>query len=289
MTHTAAAPPALRLGELESPLLVFGGPYSNLEATQALRRIAVERGIPAQQCICTGDLVAYCADPVATVSEIRDWGVHIVMGNCEESLAQGAADCGCGFDRGSSCDLLSAQWFSYANARVDDGIRCWMATLPRRLEFTFSGLRLAAIHGGTQKINRFLFASQSDADFLQELEQLDVDGVVAGHSGIPFTRCIGNQLWHNAGVIGMPANDGSDRTWYSLLERTGERQLRISRHPLCYDTATTTEKMRRAGLTGGYQRTLENGLWPSLDVLPAREREATGRALENETIIWPLL
>ena len=209
MTADINLPPALDLGELAAPLLVFGGPYSNLEATRALRQIAVERGIPARQCICTGDLVAYCADPVETLQEIREWGVHIVMGNCEESLAEGAADCGCGFEQGSSCDLLSGQWFSYANALVDDAMRQWLAKLPRRLEFSCNGLRLAAIHGGTVQINRFLFASQSDAEFQQELEMLDVDGVLAGHSGIPFTRQIGRYLWHNAGVIGMPANDST--------------------------------------------------------------------------------
>lgn len=286
MTLSAALPPALRLGELEAPLLVFGGPYSNLEATRALRRIAAERGISPQRCICTGDLVAYCADPVETVTEIRDWGVHVVMGNCEESLAEGAIDCGCGFDRGSSCDLLSVQWFSYADARIDVDTRRWMAKLPRRLEFTLNGLRLAAVHGGIRQINRFLFASQKDADFLQELGWLDVDGVLAGHCGIPFTRQFGNLLWHNAGVIGMPANDGTDQTWYSLLESAGERQIRISRHRLGYDTATTVQKMRSAGLTGGYQRALENGLWPSLDVLPEPEREATGCALQEEMHTW---
>jgi predicted phosphodiesterase len=279
-------PPALDLGEITTPLLVFGGPYSNLEATRALRRIASERGIPPQQCICTGDLVAYCADPVATVTELREWGLHLVMGNCEESLAEGAADCGCGFDQGSSCDLLSGQWFSYANALIDNDIRKWMAQLPRRLEFTCNGLRLAAIHGGTAQINRFLFASQSEADFRQELERLDVDGVISGHSGIPFTRQIGNYLWHNAGVIGMPANDGSAQTWFSLLQSTTPGQLQISHHRLHYDAAAAAEKMRNAGLTGGYQQTLEKGYWPSLDVLPEREKSETGRALNLEPQLW---
>ena len=207
----------------------------------------------------------------------------------EESLAEGAIDCGCGFDRGSSCDLLSAQWFSYASARVGDDTRRWMAKLPRRVEFTFNGLRLAAVHGGTRQINRFLFASQSDIDFQRELELLDVDGVLAGHCGIPFTRRIGRQLWHNAGVIGMPANDGTDQTWYSLLESAGERQIRISLHRLHYDTATTAQKMHSAGLTGGYQRALENGLWPSLDVLPEAERKATGHELKVEKHTLALL
>ncbi|MCB1752262.1 MAG: metallophosphoesterase family protein [Gammaproteobacteria bacterium] len=283
----AELPAALDLGELTGPLLVFGGPYSNLEATRALRRIASERRIPAHQCICTGDLVAYCADPVATVKEIRDWGVRIVMGNCEESLAAGAADCGCGFDQGSRCNLLSGQWFAYASTLIDDDTRHWMATLPRRLEFTFNGLRLAVVHGGTAQINRFLFASHNDADFRQELERLGVDGVLAGHSGIPFTRQTGGSLWHNAGVIGMPANDGSKQTWYSLLESAGPGQVRIGHHRLHYDAATAAGKMRQAGLTGGYQDALETGLWPSLDVLPEQEKSETGRALNIDQRIWP--
>lgn len=124
-------------------------------------------------------------------------------------------------------------------------------------------------------------------DFQPELELLDVDGVLAGHSGIPFTRQIGNHLWHNAGVIGMPANDGSELTWYSLLESAGPGRLRISHHQLSYDASVTALKMRNAGLAGGYERALETGLWPSLDVLPEPERGETGRALICDQKIWP--
>ncbi len=286
MTHTAL-PPALELEELSPPLLVFGGPYSNLEATRAMRRIAAVHAISADRCICTGDLVAYCADPVASVREIQEWGVHVVMGNCEESLAEGAADCGCGFDQGSSCDLLSGQWFSYASALIDDGMRHWMAKLPRRLEFTCNGVRLAAIHGGAAQINRFLFASLDESDFQQELDLLDVDCVLAGHSGIPFTRPIGSKLWHNAGVIGMPANDGSQQTWFSLLESAGPGRLRIIHHPLNYDASSAARKMRAAGLTGGYEKALETGLWPSLDVLPETEKRAAGQSIDPGRHIWP--
>jgi hypothetical protein len=44
----------------DAPILVFGGPYSNLRALQALRRRAHELGIAPSHCICTGDVVAYC-------------------------------------------------------------------------------------------------------------------------------------------------------------------------------------------------------------------------------------
>ncbi len=77
----------LELGQLPSPLMLFGGPYSNLPATTALIGESQRLGIPPGQVICTGDIVAYCGNPEETVSLVRDWGCHIVMGNCEESLA----------------------------------------------------------------------------------------------------------------------------------------------------------------------------------------------------------
>lgn len=51
------------LGDLDGPVLVFGGPYSNLQATRALIARADQLGVPSQNLICTGDVVAYCGDP----------------------------------------------------------------------------------------------------------------------------------------------------------------------------------------------------------------------------------
>ena len=78
-------------------MLIFGGPYSNLQATIAMQARAAELEIPAKRTLCTGDIVAYCAEPAETIDLIRSWGIHVVMGNCEESLAFSEPDCGCGF------------------------------------------------------------------------------------------------------------------------------------------------------------------------------------------------
>ena len=48
---------------LEPPILVFGGPYANLRAVDALRERASKLGIVADHCICTGDVVADCTEP----------------------------------------------------------------------------------------------------------------------------------------------------------------------------------------------------------------------------------
>ena len=47
------------------------------------------------------ELAHDCADPVATVAAVRDWGISVIMGNCEESLGWNKDDCGCGFEEGT--------------------------------------------------------------------------------------------------------------------------------------------------------------------------------------------
>jgi predicted phosphodiesterase len=133
---------------IDGPALIFGGPYSNLQATEALLTEARRLGIPPERTICTGDVVAYCGDPRATAELVRDAGIHAVMGNCEESLAAAAGDCGCGFAPGSACERLSAAWFALADREIDPGLRRWMADLPRRIDIEIGERRLAVIHGG---------------------------------------------------------------------------------------------------------------------------------------------
>ena len=269
----------------DGPLLLFGGPYSNLEATRALLDRAAALGIPPRRIVCTGDIVAYGADPAATVELVRDFGCHVVMGNCEESLSADSEDCGCGFPAGSQCERLSAAWFAHAAAELDAGARAWMAGLPRRIDIELGVTRFAAIHGGADRINRFVFASTAAAVKAGELDKTGADAIIAGHCGLPFTQKVAHRLWHNAGAIGLPANDGTPRTWYSVLNI--ERGNFIIEHcALEYDYQTAAAKIRRAGLPEQYAAGLETGLWPSCDVLPLREIQRRRMALEQGRVGW---
>ena len=59
--------------------LAFGGPYSNLQALDALLAEAARLGIPPARMVCTGDVVAYAADPVAVTERMmrsgKSWGM----------------------------------------------------------------------------------------------------------------------------------------------------------------------------------------------------------------------
>ncbi|WP_187430073.1 hypothetical protein ROLI_023580 [Roseobacter fucihabitans] len=263
------------LGIINGPLLLFGGPYSNLQALEAVLATARVRTIPEHNMICTGDVVAYCAGALATADMLRASGAAVVAGNCEKQLGQGAQDCGCGFEEGSTCDLLSMGWYTFARSQLDDTTRKWMRECPDIISFHHQGARYAVIHGGVTEIARFIWPTDPEAVFMQEWQALEsaigpVDHVIAGHCGLAFVKDTSRGRWINPGVIGMPAHDGSMQTRYGILEQ-GAVQL----HALEYDVEAAVREMRAAGLTQGYERALRSGYWPSEDVLPLALRGAS--------------
>ena len=278
----------LDLGLLEGPVLCFGGPYSNAQATQALMAEAGHRGIPADSMICTGDVVAYGGDPVACVDLIRDARVPVVMGNCEESLGFAAQDCNCGFEEGSDCAHWSEAWFANAATALDEDAKAWMRALPRQVRFEMAGRRFCVIHGGIDNISQYVFASTSGETKAAIIERLEVDAVIAGHSGLPFTEILGPGLWHNAGAIGLPANDETSRGWFSVLTPEVETgAIKITLHSLDYDHQQAARILRAVTPDLPYAETLTTGLWPNMAVLPDTERKQQGRPITPRPVVWP--
>ncbi len=266
-----------KIGTIEETMLVFGGPYSNYAATAAMQSRAAELGIPAERIICTGDVIAYCGEPVETLDLIRDWGIHVVMGNCEESLANGEDDCGCGFEEGSECSVLAVTWYEFANRRITPSQRSWMRALPRNIDFVMSATRFRTIHASLTSINEFVFASSDTDSRLEQIRAAGVDAVIGGHSGIPFGQSIRECYWLNAGVIGMPANDGGSHGWYMLLQPR-DQGIDLSWHRLDYDHVASRKTTIEAGMSA-YGQALGDGLWPSIDILPEAEARQTGKPL----------
>ena len=300
-----------------SALAVFGGVCGNLQALDAFLEWIARRGLGAANVVCAGDLAAYCADGAAVCARVRDElpGAVLIRGNCERALAEDADDCGCGFSPGSACAALSGAWFSHARTTIDSETKRWLGSLPPRADFVFGGKKIVATHAGANGDNEFIFPSTSPREKARQLEALDADGIICGHSGIPFSEFIGgvggvggagnnagsdgdanvggaggvgvvgSRLWHNSGALGMPANDGTDRVWFSLWEEEGAG-IRIRHIPLPYDIAGAQNAMRLAGLPRGYCETLSSGIWPSDEILPPPEKSQQGKPLSPPESFW---
>ena len=254
-------------GAFSGDVVLFGGIYSNLQAFEAFLALWPS-GTPM---ICTGDIVAYGANPAEVTKIMMDRAIPSIAGNCEKQLAAGADECGCGFDEGSACDLASKGWYPFAAARTSE-YRDYYASLPDIASFTAHGKRYAVIHGGAQEVAKFLWPVTPAAVFTEEIATLElalgpIDGVICGHSGVAFERMIDGRSWINAGVIGMPPHDEREQTRYVVLSADGARIKRLS-----YDATSASDAMTHAGLTQGYEAALLTGIWPSEDVLPPEMR-----------------
>ncbi|MEO0344396.1 MAG: metallophosphoesterase family protein [Pseudomonadota bacterium] len=262
------------LGQVDRPILLFGGVYSNLHALNALWDWADQSGILPLDRICTGDIAAYCADPEACIRFLMEQRTPVVAGNCEIQLALGSKDCGCGFDEDSMCNILSGAWYAHAARQVTPQMQTYLSELPERIVFRHFDRRYVAIHGGANDVAQFIW-SVTDQDALDhEVATLEaqvgpIDAVIAGHSGIPFERSLKTKTWINAGAIGMPAHDASAQTHFAVLDRGT-----LLFHRLSYDVSAAKAAMVAAGLIQGYHEALISGIWPSEETLPLELRHS---------------
>ena len=275
------APRHIDLGTLTGPVLVFGGVYSNLEALTALRTEAERRGIAPGNVICTGDTPGYCADPEACLNLQEDWGIHGIAGNVEINLRTGVDDCGCNFSDGSRCDMFARLWYAYARAEVGERGMAYMRTLPERLSFSYAGKRVHVLHGSADHESEFIWKSTPWETKARSFGATGADVILASHSGLPFADGRDGKLWINSGALGMPANDGTPRTWYVLLDDAAG-EVTSSFHPLTFDAATARSKMleRRTRLPLSYATTLSTGIWDNTEIMPATEAAREGIPLE---------
>jgi len=272
------------IGEISGKALIFGGPYSNYYAVAEIQRIAENMNLKPDQIICTGDTVAYCAQPQETLSAIRDWGIHVIAGNVEIQLFTGENACGCNVGSGTLCDLLSRGWYTFTKKTVTSDNLEWMGTLPEFLKFEMESRSILIVHGGSDEIAEHIFESTPWERKQDLLEKAGADIIIGGHCGLPFMDHYENSAWINGGVLGMPANDGTPRVWYLTIEAE-ESGLRCTLHPMDYDFEKTAEKMESANLPEEYIRNIRTGIWPDMSQLPEPEKKMQGKPLSFEPIL----
>ena len=267
------------IGEISERLLVFGGVYSNLQALQSLRAVAEKLEISPKNIMCTGDVVAYCSQPEETVQLMRDWGVHSIAGNVEIQLREGQEDCGCNFEDGTTCDILSNSWYPFTKNKLSEASIDWMKTLPDFIRFTFKGKSGLVLHGSLDQTAGYIFKSTESSIKRTIFSQAQADIIIAGHCGLPFYDQYENKHWINPGVIGMPANDGTTDVWYAIMElKQGE--IILTHHRMNYNHQLASKLMDDHNLPSQYSKTLLTGIWDNCDILPEVETVLQGERIE---------
>jgi alkylhydroperoxidase/carboxymuconolactone decarboxylase family protein len=263
------------IGTKSGKLLLFGGVYSNLQALEQLISIAKAEGIPPENCICTGDITGYCAQPEETITSFKNWGALSIAGNVELQLSNDSQDCGCDFKAGGRCDSFSKMWFPYTKGHLSEPSLAWVSRLPEYIGFEYGNKQISVVHGSYENVSEFIFESTSENIKKKCFEQTESDVVIAGHCGLPFNQTIEEKLWLNPGAIGMPANDGTRRVWYILLEIENGK-IKYTHRSLEYDYKTAQQLMYKNHLPEAYADTLASGIWDNMEILPELEKMGQG-------------
>ncbi|WP_416439931.1 metallophosphoesterase family protein [Leeuwenhoekiella sp. A16] len=267
------------IGHLSGKVLLFGGVYSNLQALEKLKNIAENLGILPENCLSTGDIVGYCAQPEETVQLFKIWGVRSIAGNVEIQLREGAEDCGCDFRKGSRCDGFSQLWYPFAQSKLSKSSLNFLQTLPDHIEFEYSGKKVTIVHGSYFNISEFIFKSTPWEVKAPNFEETKSDVIIAGHCGLPFSQKRNENLWLNPGVIGMPANDGTSSVWYAILDDS-TNNFELTHHAMHYNHGLASNLMKKENLPQEYARTLITGIWDNTEILPAFESGLQGFGIQ---------
>ncbi len=263
------------IGTKTGKLLLFGGVYGNLQALEQLISIAKTEGIAPENCICTGDITGYCAQPEETIRLFRKWDALSIAGNVELQLANDSEDCGCDFKAGGRCDSFSKLWFPYTKGRLSNESLQWISEIPENIGFEYNGKKISVVHGNYGNTSEFIFKSNAHDSKEKCFENTQSDVIIAGHCGLPFHQSLKDKLWLNPGVIGMPANDGTTRVWYMVLETDGE-EIKYTHRSFEYDYKTAQQLMFRNHLPEAYADTLSSGIWDNMEILPELEKMEQG-------------
>ncbi len=266
------------IGKLSGKVLLFGGIYSNLQALEALIAVAKAEGIPAENCICTGDIIGYCAQPEETIQTFKNWKARSIVGNVELQLRDGEDDCGCDFKAGSRCDGFSQQWYPYAQSQLSQDSLHYFKTIPDHIQFTLGAQKFTVVHGSYFNVSEFIFNSTPWSTKAPNFEATDSDVIIAGHCGLPFYQDHKNQHWLNPGVIGMPANDGNTEVWYAILDDSTE-SFNFDFRRLTYNFTLTNKLMRNGLLPESYAKTIVSGIWDNMEILPDTEKQQQGKSI----------
>jgi predicted phosphodiesterase len=267
------------ISELKGKVLLFGGVYSNLQALEAMAEVAKNENIDPENCISTGDIVGYCAQPEETIQFFKNWKAKSIAGNVEIQLSENAEDCGCEFTKGSRCDDFSQMWYPYAKSRLTRDSLDFIKKLPEFIQFKFANKNITVLHGSYFNTSEFIFKSTPWEEKAPSFEATKSDVIVSGHCGLPFNDSQDDLLWLNPGVIGMPANDGKSAVWYVILEEKNN-ELTFEHKWLTYNFTLTNSLMLKNDLPNEYAKTIVTGIWDNMEILPEVEANLQGLNLQ---------
>jgi len=176
--------------------------------------LAALEAFPEQDCdriLCLGDLVDYGPSPKEVIRWVREHGAFCVRGNHDQAAGyQTDPHCSAPFQR------LAAATLRYTLDVISPAESKYLRQLPVQGELTIEKTRFYLVHA-TPTDPLYGYCAASSERWVKELEWVDADVVLTGHTHVPFVRQIGSKVLVNPGSLGQPKT-GTPEACYAIWE-----------------------------------------------------------------------
>lgn len=256
-------------------IALCGGPYSNFMAVQ---QFLSETSLVSHR-FCLGDMGGFGAFPDRTIDLLRDSGTIVLQGNYDRAVGYGERDCGCGYTDPRDREFAQIS-YDYTVANTSAANRTWLKQLPQLIEIQWRSEKILLCHGSPEQVNEFVWETETENARIERwLHEFGVRGICATHSGLPWTRKVGNGFWCNVGVLGRPPHDGQPHVYFALLEfPAGAEAPQPKFVAMDYDTSVAIAAMRAEGLPEEFCDSLRSGVWTTCaEILPPQEQAVRQR------------
>jgi putative phosphoesterase len=198
-------------------VLILSDLHANWEALQALQRAEPE----PDALFFLGDIVNYGPDPKQCLDWLRANASAIVRGNNDHGVAHGGAQ---GVD--PSLGNAYADMVPYTRSQLSDDDLRWLGALPLQKRVELGGTAFHLVHASPQEplSKRFHPLLMAEETLERELEGVDADAVLVGHTHMPCLRKLGSAIIVNPGSLGQPRHGTPLGTYAVWLD--GELAIR---------------------------------------------------------------
>lgn len=191
--------------------------HANFDALSALPEVYDELWV-------LGDLVNYGPDPAPVIDFVRSKAAVIVCGNHDYSI---------GFNQDPRCSVrfreMAEATRRYTNSVLSMDHKHFLRHLPRSVETQRCGVRFYLCHA-VPSDPLFGYCHADSPRWLTELEGVDADIVLVGHTHIPSVQSFGSLRVVNPGSLGQPKT-GSPEASYAIWE-DGKIELKSYSYPV---------------------------------------------------------
>jgi protein phosphatase len=198
-------------------IVIISDIHGNLDALSALPGVYDELWV-------LGDLVNYGPDPAAVIDFVSSKAAVIVCGNHDYSI---------GFNQDPQCSTrfreMAEATRRYTNSVLSMEHKHFLRHLPPFVETQRDGTRFYICHA-VPSDPLFGYCQADSPRWLTEVEGLNADIVLVGHTHVPSVRSIGPRLVVNPGSLGQPKT-GSPHACYAIWE-DGKIELKSNSYPV---------------------------------------------------------